>query len=991
MEPISPVLVPDPAKLVRAGDDAAAARLLRQWIDAAERTADPAIAGFARDLADDRAGRGLLSAIFGNSPYLGQMLVGDVGFARDLVVRGPDPACAETLAALRADAGDGEDTAGMMRRLRIAKRRFALTTAIADITAAWPLERVTAALSEFAEAALRAAAAHLLRQAARRGEFASRCPADPERESGFIVLGMGKLGARDLNYSSDIDLIVLYERERIEYTGPRTVEECFVRLTRELVRMLEERTQDGYVFRIDLRLRPDPRSTPPAISTLAAETYYESAGQNWERAAMIKARPVAGDLAAGERFLELLRPYVWRKHLDFAAIADIHSIKRQINAHRGGGDIAIAGHDVKLGRGGIREIEFFAQTQQLIWGGRDATLRAQGTCEALDALARVGHVDRHVVERLQQAYRFLRRVEHRLQMVDDRQTHSLPTDDGALAGLAAFMGFDDRRSFCDALVNELRTVERHYAELFEESPDLSRPGNLVFTGGEDDPDTLETLSRLGFRDPRLVAATVRGWHHGRYRATRSARAREILTELIPSLLESLAGTIDSNAALIRFDEFLRGLPAGVQLFSLFQNNPGLLDLVAEIMGSAPRLAEGLSRHPILLDGVLTQGFFDHLPDAGALAAEMEEQLAQARNFEDVLDSVRRLTNDRIFQIGVHILRGKCDPESAGRPLSDIADAGLRALAPAVEADVIARHGTMPGGGFAVVAFGKLGGREMTVESDLDLLFVYDAPDAVSDGPKPLAPAHFYARQSQRFINAITAPTGEGKLYEVDMRLRPSGNAGPIATGLQAFLQYQRENAWTWEHMALTRARVVWAPADLARRLDEAIRSVLTAPRDVRKLLCDVADMRARMAREHGADDMWAIKSYRGGLIDVEFIAQYLQLRYAADHADVLSTNTTDALARLAEAGVLSGAVADELIGAMRLWRNLQGMLRMSAGRGFDESRAPEGLRTTLARACGAPTFDALKAQVETTARCVYGHFVDLIEAPAAREADAAPA
>ena len=973
MEPISRALVSDPTTLVRAGNDAAAARFLQTWSNIAERIDDPAIAEFAQNLANDRVGRALLSAIFGNSPYLGQVLVANIAFARDLIVDGPDAVYAKALAELRVGSNGDWDTAELMRRLRIAKRRFALTIAVADITAAWPLEKVTGALSEFAEIALRIACAHLLRQAAVNGEFVLHRPDNPESGSGFIVLGMGKLGARELNYSSDIDLIVLYEREQIEYTGRQTVEQCFVRMTRELVRLLEERTREGYVFRTDLRLRPDPRSTPPAISTIAAETYYESAGQNWERAAMIKARPVAGDLPAGERFLEILRPYIWRKHLDFAAIEDIHSIKRQINAHRGGADIAIGGHNVKLGRGGIREIEFFAQTQQLIWGGRDASLRVRGTCEALDALAGAGHVAPEVVERLRQAYYFLRRVEHRLQMVDDRQTHSLPATDDALDELAVFTGFPDRGRFADALLGELRAVERHYAELFEESPDLSRPGNLVFTGSEDDPDTLQTLSQLGFREPAVVAEIIRGWHHGRYRATRSGRAREILTELVPALLESLAGTVDPDAALIRFNDFLGALPAGVQLFSLLHSNPGLLDLVAEIMGSAPRLAEWLSRYPILLDGVLTQGFLDSLSGPEVLEAELAERLAQARDFEDVLDFVRRWTNDRIFQIGVHILHGKCDPASVGRPLSDIADGGLRALLAAVEDAVVTQHGELTGGGFAVIAFGKLGGRELTVESDLDLLFVYDAPDASSDGAKPLAPAHYYARRSQQFINAITAPTGEGKLYDVDMRLRPSGNAGPIATALQAFVQYQRENAWTWEHMALTRARVVCAPADLASHLASAIRDVLTAPRDPESLLVDVADMRERMAREHGTDDMWAIKSYRGGLIDIEFIAQYLQLRHANLHPEVLSTNTTDALARLADTGLLAKTTADDLIAAMHLWRNLQGILRMSAGRGFDEESAPDGLRATLVRACGARTFDALKAEIEANARRAHGH------------------
>jgi glutamate-ammonia-ligase adenylyltransferase len=459
---------------------------------------------------------------------------------------------------IAAEAPPSASAEAVMRSLRRARRRMALAVALADIGGAWPLEAVTAALTAFAETAIGAAVAHLLASAASTGEIALPYPDDPARGSGFVVLGMGKLGARELNYSSDIDLILLFDDERLadSYTGKRSPQEFFVRLARDLVRLLEERTADGYVFRTDLRLRPDPGSTPPVLSMLAAETYYESTGQNWERAAMIKARPVAGDLAAGQRFLDLLRPFVWRKSLDFAAIQDIHSIKRQINAHRGGARIAVAGHNIKLGRGGIREIEFFAQTQQLIWGGREPALRTSRTCEALQALADSGHISADVPAKLIDAYRFLRTLEHRLQMAEDRQTHQLPSEPGKLAQIAKFMGFPDTDSFAATVLRVLRTVEDEYAGLFEEAPELGGGGALVFTGAEDHPDTLQTLTALGFREPSAVSAAVRAWHHGRYRAMRSTRARELLTEIMPALLGAFGKTVDPDGALMRFDEFL---------------------------------------------------------------------------------------------------------------------------------------------------------------------------------------------------------------------------------------------------------------------------------------------------------------------------------------------------------------------------------------------------------------------------------------------------
>src|SRR5579885_964111 len=517
-----------PTSLPAPADAAQARRGIEEWI-ALDDSAD--LAGFARKLAEDAAGRRILEADFGNSPFLTRCWLKEVRLVRQFVRHGPEAALERLIRRVErrpslTRATQPAERAALMEALRIARRRVALLVALADITGLWSLDEVTGALSRFADAALQRVARHLLAAAAAAGEIERGDPEDPARDSGLVILGMGKLGGRELNYSSDIDLIILFDAEKLRYRGRTSVQQCAARLARELVRILEERTSEGYVFRADLRLRPDPASTPPALSLEAALTYYESAGQNWERAAFIKARAVAGDIAGGERFLAELRPFLWRRHLDFAAIQDIHSIKRQIQAHKGGGRIAVHGHNIKLGRGGIREIEFFAQTQQLIWGGRMPQVRVSGTCAALQALAEIGRISPQVAAELTRAYQFLRRVEHRLQMAEDQQVHSLPADEAGLARLATFLGYAATADFTRELLHQLGTVEAHYAHLFEEAPSLSGPGNLVFTGSDDDPETLGTLRALGYAEPSAVSAIVRGWHHGRYRSMRSQRARE---------------------------------------------------------------------------------------------------------------------------------------------------------------------------------------------------------------------------------------------------------------------------------------------------------------------------------------------------------------------------------------------------------------------------------------------------------------------------------
>ncbi|WP_428687031.1 bifunctional [glutamine synthetase] adenylyltransferase/[glutamine synthetase]-adenylyl-L-tyrosine phosphorylase [Roseibium sp.] len=922
--------------------------------------------------------------IIGNSPYLRDLMLTDV--PRLLAILGEAP---ETrLDRLLEDArrATAEDENGIMRALRLLKQDLALTLGLADIAGAIDLDRVTGALAGFADAALTAAIRFCLGDLARRGKFLPRDPERPEEGSGLIVLAMGKHGANELNYSSDIDLIVLYDPEKAPMAAGAEAPVEFVRLTRRLVKIMQDRTADGYVFRTDLRLRPDPGATPPAMSVPAALVYYESLGQNWERAALIKARPCAGDIPAGEAFLLEIVPFIWRKYLDFAAIADVQSIKRQIHMHKGHGAVAVAGHNVKLGRGGIREVEFFVQTQQLIAGGRNPALRGRRTLDMLDALCEADWIRPEARDELSGAYRFLRNVEHRIQMLNDEQTQLLPKDREGLARVSALMGYDRLQSFEEALLDQLKTVQHHYSELFEDEPALSSElGNLVFTGDDHDPGTLETLSGLGFKQPSEAAAIVKAWHFGRYPCTRSTKARERLTEMHPALISALAATDNADAALRAFDSFMAKLPAGVQLFSLLRSNPQLLTLLATTMGAAPRMAETVSKRVHVLDAVLDPAFFGAMPSVEEFRKGLDRTLAQARFYEEALDRARIFAQEQQFLIGLRLISDTLSADRVGFALARLAEVVVNRILTQVIGHVGEANGVVPGGNVAVLAMGKLGGREMTAASDLDLILLYEAPEDVkqSDGKRPLAVTQYYTRLTQRLVTALSAPTAEGSLYEVDFRLRPSGNAGPLATNLDGFIAYQNKDAWTWEHMALTRARVIASSSDaFAQKISDSIRETLTGQRDRQKLADDVRSMRARIEKEKGTKDVWDLKQVAGGLVDIEFLAQFLQLANAHDKPEVLAQATEDALERLREAGCLDMGDAGLLLEALRLYHRLTQVLRLALAGKFVPAEAPRGVLDLLVQASSSPTFDRLEtelAELQAKVRAVFERLVGKVE------------
>ncbi|WP_310620714.1 bifunctional [glutamine synthetase] adenylyltransferase/[glutamine synthetase]-adenylyl-L-tyrosine phosphorylase [Flexibacterium corallicola] len=856
-----------------------------------------------------------------------------------------------------------ETEAELMSALRQAKQKIALATALADLAGYWPQEEVTLALSRFADAALTACIRFCLRDLERRGRFTSNDPEEPEKDAGLFILAMGKYGAGELNYSSDIDLIVFYDGDRCRLKDKIEAPTEFVRLTRRLVKIMSERTGDGYVFRTDLRLRPDPGATPLAMSVAAALIYYESMGQNWERAALIKARPCAGDVEAGYSFLEEIRPFIWRKYLDYAAISDVHSIKRQIHAHKGFGTIKVAGHNVKLGRGGIREIEFFAQTQQLIAGGRNPDLRDRRTLVTLKGLVECGWIEQSVQDDLTKAYRYLRNVEHRIQMVNDEQTHILPEDEEGLARIYHLLGEADKERFVERITHEFEVVQKHYSSLFENEPELTNSlGNLVFTGDDEDPETLMTLSTLGFKRPAEAVKIVREWHYGRYPAVRASKSRELLTELLPVLLDALAKTENADQALLTFDRFLSKLPVGVQLFGLLRSNPHLLNLLATVMGVSPRMAAIVSKRVHVLDALLDPAFFGDVPSAEEIRQALTTSLNQAQFYEEALDRARIFVQEQQFYLGLRLISGTITPLQMGEGLSILAEAVLEKIVALVETQLQETHGTIPDADFAILAMGKLGGKEITCSSDLDLILLYDMPEASvqSDGERPLAPSQYFGRLTQRLVTALKAPTAEGILFDVDFRLRPSGNSGPLATRAAAFQSYQQNEAWTWEHLALTRGRLVAYSSEAFKvRLESVIEDVLTSERNLDKLRTDVSDMRARIQKEKPTSSPWDLKQAPGGLVDIEFIAQYLQLAHARADSSVLEQRTGAALKKAQLAGFLSNDHAQALIPALELYEALTQIIKLTLENEFNPQTAPKGLLDLLVSSSGEPDFKRL--------------------------------
>jgi [glutamine synthetase] adenylyltransferase / [glutamine synthetase]-adenylyl-L-tyrosine phosphorylase len=932
-------------------------------------------------LLEHSSAKTILLGIAEFSPYLFDLVRADA--ARLIRVLACDPEShltsliEKTTREVFAAAGETD----VMHLLRRMKAEAALLIALCDIGGVWPVMRVTAALTDLAVASVQAALRFLLRQEVARGRMTAFNHDRPEEGCGLIVLAMGKMGAGELNYSSDIDLIVFFDSSATSLVPDIEPAPFFVRVTQALARLLQQRSGDGYVFRVDLRLRPDPASTHVAISTEAALHYYEREGRTWERAAMIKARPCAGDAKAGEALVAELAPFVWRKHLDFAALADVHDMKRQMQTYRGQSEIAVEGHNVKVGRGGIREIEFFAQTQQLIAGGRHPELRVRPTLQALHVLANSNWITFQALEELSAAYEFLRRVEHRLQMIADEQTHALPEEAEAVERFAHFFGYESRAAFAKDMLGHLNTVQGHYSKLFEGDPTGTvKLPDINYGAGVEDPRLLAHLTALGFKKPLMVAKTVQQWMVGNYRALRNEATRNAFIEFIPGLIDGLAHAEDSDDAVTSFDRFLGALRRGGRLISLLSQNRDLVALVALVLGAAPRLGDMLARQPQIMDGLIDPRFFGAMPDQKELSARLAATLKDAISYEDFLDRLRLFGQESLFLIGTRILSGTVSAQQASVAFADVAEGIVHTVHGLVTDQFAAQYGRIKGQESAILAMGRLGSREMTASSDLDLILLYDfdADEPDSDGERSLHGAQYFARLTQRLISAFTTRTNYGVLYDVDMRLRPSGRAGPVASRIDSFADYQEREAWTWEHMALTRARVISATPAFRKKIEDIIRSVLTRPRDPASTAGDVADMRKAIALEKGEDDIWDLKLAAGGLVDIDFIAQYLQLVHAAAKPEILSVSTLQVLDHAARLGVLPHAEAEVLRSAARLYHDLTQILRLCVTGKFNPETAGENLLRVMARAGDTPDFSSLEARVRETQAEVRRVFAALV-------------
>jgi glutamate-ammonia-ligase adenylyltransferase len=920
---------------------------------------DPRAAERARDRLGDPSAWPALAPVFAASPYLASLATRDPARLERLLADEPDAALAAILnAAVSAAAVPDPDVANA--QLRTLKGELHLLTALADLGGVWDLAAVTGALTRFADSSVRSALVLAARACVARGWLATVDEGVAGPVPGLFVIALGKHGAFELNYSSDIDITVFYDPAAFSVARGQEPAAVAIRLTERLAQLLQARTPEGYVFRVDLRLRPDPSSTPVAVPVTFAYGYYESVGQNWERAAFIKARTIAGDVGRGDAFLADLQPFIWRRNLDFAAIADIHSIKRQIHAADTHEGFSPAGADLKLGRGGIREIEFYVQTQQLILGGRHPDLRSPTTLGALDALTESGQVSRAAHAELAAAYQALRAWEHRVQMIADEQTHRLPKAAAERRAVSALAGFDTLREFDTAVGRTLRAVNHRYGELFAgEEPLSSRFGSLVFTGVDDDPETLASLARMGFSNPVQVSGVIRSWHHGRIGPTRTERGRELLTRLAPRLLDAAAATGAPDAAFLRFSSFFSRQTTGVQIQSLFLAQPALLALVVRIMAFAPRFAATLARSPAALDALLDPEFFGPLAPPETLAG----RVAACADFEAAMNLARRSQREHAFRIAVQVLEGQADPDAAGAAFADLADAIIRGLSAAALAETERSFGAFPGD-VAVIALGKCGAREMSAQSDLDLMTLYSpaAFDAVSDRAG-LSSDVFYARFTQRLTAALSVHTAEGGLYEVDLQLRPSGTKGPVAVSLAAFEGYYAAEAETWELLALTRARLVWATSDrFANLACAAVETALRQPRDAAAVAIDVREMRALMSEERPPSSPWDMKLSEGGLVDIEFAAQFLQIIHAGDGGP-LATNTGEALA--AFAGLAPAAPLAALDRAWRLQQALSQLLKIALDDGGDPESEPKALRALLAKAGGVRDFRSLKVRLAT--------------------------
>jgi glutamate-ammonia-ligase adenylyltransferase len=879
--------------------------------------------------------QGALARARAHAPFLTRALARQPELAALLAAGEGEAALAWALAQ-----GQHPDAEVALRRERLA---LAAALAVGDLAGAFPLARVVGELTGFADRAL---------DRAIRTAIAERTGADST--AGFIALALGKQGAGELNYSSDIDPIFLYDRERLPRRASDDPGEAAQRYARRIVSLLSGNTDEGYALRVDLRLRPASEISPLCVPVGAALAHYQGQALAWERAAFTRARAAAGDVAAGEDFLAAIRPFVWRGQLDFGAIEEISALTHRIRDSHAGPPAPGPHFDVKRGRGGIREIEFYAQTNQLIHGGRDLSLRVRGTRAALDALAAAGWIAPENALTLGAAYDRLRDVEHRLQMVNDRQTHALPEGD-ALDNVAQLDGLADGAALVAELTELTGRTARIYEQLIGARSAAPAPAPAAAAN-----DLAQELAALGFEEPETLAERIEGFRDGRHAAIRSPQALAAWDRLAPALIRAMAASDDPMRAINRWERILERVPSAITTFRLLDARPDLTQRLVAALTLAPVLSDELARKPELLDTLVDRYALELPGDIAAIMARMRGA-AVRDDYEALLDAIRVVTGEIRFALGIQLIEGLADPLDIARALSRTAEAALQLAADATAQEFAAKHGRIAGSELLILGLGRLGGGALTHASDLDIVYLFTGDFAAqSDGPRPLGGTVYYNRLASRVSAALSVPTAQGALYEVDTRLRPQGNQGPLAVSCEAFGKYQREAAWTWEHMALTRARVLYGSQAARAELGAVLDEILRAPRDKAMLRDAVLSMRSEMARHKQPGGPIDAKLMRGGLVDCEFLVHYLQLKgetaggapLAEAQPLALDPDLAVALGGLVAAGLLPADLPQPHALMSRML--VAGRLLAPDGR-----EPPPSAARALARACGFESYAAL--------------------------------
>ncbi|MBT6414730.1 bifunctional [glutamine synthetase] adenylyltransferase/[glutamine synthetase]-adenylyl-L-tyrosine phosphorylase [Candidatus Puniceispirillum sp.] len=809
-----------------------------------------------------------------------------------------------------------DDENKAMQTIRHFRGRVSFAAALADIAGLTIMETQFTWLSDAATCAVQETAHFLMRHAARRG--LAKPPQDNLSGCGWIIFAVGKLGAEELNYSSDIDLIIIHDPDANPLNDPATAQAFYVAQTRALVKLLSAATADGIGWRIDLRLRPDPGATAVSIQIAAALGYYESIARTWERAAFIRARPIAGDIEAGYAFLDEIQPFIWRRSFDYTVMDDMRTMLR-----RPPDSSQWTEFNLKTGHGGIRTIEFFTHVLQLVFGGREPEIRQHRTPQALHMLAKKDWITSAQANGLIALYTLLRRAEHRLQMIADQQTHSLPRDDVSLINFARFMGHESAQSLCDTLADILSKVSDMTAhDLLDGilAANISDTSNLVKEDNktidiflEDQEQLVTWLNSIGFERPTDVATALSGWIAGRIPATRGERSRMLLGRLMPELLRQLAKGTQPDNAFAALAYFIEELPASVQIFSLLDYNRHLARLLCDIIVLSPRLTQILKRNPMLFELLLYKEFFDPLPNAQTIAGDIRK-IITGQPVEDALDNIKRHTRELRFRAELQAISLSSDRATLERSLSAIADATTQTVLELARADMERRHGKIAGM-CGIIALGRLGIAQLTATSDLDILFVYDAPDAArSDGTRSLDATSYYIRLTQTFVSWLTTQSAEGALYEVDLRLRPEGSAGAVATPLDRLAHYIDTDIWLWEKLALTKARFVAGDDNLSDMAMKPIHDAINQAHNRDDVMASITDMRKRMAASQTATSKWQLRLQTGGLGDLDLLIQGLRLIHG-DHfvksgqtvAEILALLTTDKLIDSNDANILADA------------------------------------------------------------------------------------